>query len=79
MVEGEAKALILWVFIHPRKTWRPLPDTVQDFEIAPGEKDGIKTSLSPVVVKALSATGLRSWESGRPKTTGTRCRTCFYG
>jgi transposase len=60
MVEGDAKALINWVIIHPRNTWRPLPDTVQDFEIAPGEKDDIKTSLSPVVVKALSVAGLRS-------------------
>ena len=32
MINGEAKALIHWVFLHPRKTWHPLPDTIQPYE-----------------------------------------------
>ena len=41
LVNGQAKALIHWVFIHPRKTWRPLPDEIKEFEIEPEEKADI--------------------------------------
>ena len=29
----EAKALIHWVFIHPRKTWRPLENIIQEYSM----------------------------------------------
>jgi hypothetical protein len=50
-INGQAKALIHWVFIHPRKTWRPLPDEIQEYEIEP-EKYDIKASLKPAIANA---------------------------
>lgn len=60
MVDGEAKALVHWVFIHPRKTWRPLPDTIQEYELKANENESIKSSLSRQIIKGLSTTGLKA-------------------
>jgi transposase len=60
IINGQAKALIHWVFIHPRKTWRPLPDEIQEYEIEPEEKTDIKASLSNPVIDALSTAGLKA-------------------
>jgi len=58
IVNGQAKALIHWVFIHPRKTWRPLPDTIQAYEIKPQEKQEIRDNLSKQIINSLSNRGL---------------------
>ena len=60
IVGREAKALIHWVFVHPRKTWRPLPDEIQEFEIEAEEKADIKSGLSKTVIDALSVSGLKA-------------------
>ena len=59
IINGQAKALIHWVFIHPRKTWRPLPDTIQEYEIESEEKADIKASLSTPIINALTTAGLK--------------------
>jgi hypothetical protein len=60
MVQGRAKGFVHFVFIHPRKTWRPLPDTIEAHEIQPEEKREIKENLSASVIKALSCAGLKA-------------------
>jgi transposase len=58
--DGEYKAIIHWVFIHPRKSWRPLPDEIQEYEIENDERESIKSNLSSQIIKALSAAGLKA-------------------
>ena len=60
MVDGQAKALIHWVFIHPRKTWRPLESTIQQHEIEDDEKARIKASLSKQLINSLTCSGLKA-------------------
>jgi len=60
MVGGEAKAVIHWVFIHPRKTWRPLETTIQEYEIEPDEKADIRASLSKQLIRSSTCEGLKA-------------------
>ena len=60
IINGEAKALIHWTFVHPRKTWRPLPDEIQEYEIEPEEKTEIKATLNKQIIEKLSTTGLKA-------------------
>jgi hypothetical protein len=60
MVGGEAKAVIHWVFIHPRKTWRPLETTIQEYEIEPDEKANIRGSLSKQLIRSSTCEGLKA-------------------
>jgi hypothetical protein len=58
-VGDEYKAFIHWVFIPPRRSWAPLPDTIQEYEIGAEEKADIKDSLSTQVINKLSTVGLK--------------------
>jgi hypothetical protein len=59
-VGDEYKAFIHWVFIPPRRSWAPLPDTIQEYEIGAEEKANIKDSLSTQVINKLSTVGLKA-------------------
>jgi len=59
MIDNIPKALIHWVFIHPRKTWRPLENTIQQHEIQDDEKTNLKTNLSKQLIHSLTCEGLK--------------------
>ena len=72
IVNGEPKVIIHWVFIPPRKSWRPLEDTIQKHEIEEGEKAEIKSRLTSSFVNSLSCEGLKN----ELKTLKIRSTTC---
>ena len=53
MVRGEPKCVIHWVLVLPRKSWRPLPDTIEAHEIEKGKKAEIKANLSIQLIHSL--------------------------
>ena len=58
MVRGEPKCIIHWVLVLPRRSWRPLSDTIEAHEIKQGEKAAIKESLTQQLINSLSRAGL---------------------
>ena len=69
MVGGEAKAFIHLVFIpNDRKSFRPLPERVQEFEIKPSEKKDLKTKYTKQRVEGLTAAQMKE----ELKTLGLR-------
>ena len=55
IVRGEPKAIVHWVFVPPRKSWRPLPDKIESHE-----KEEIKANLTAQLIHSLSCTGLKA-------------------
>jgi len=60
MVRGEAKAMVHWVFVPPRKSWRPLPDKIERHEIKQEEKATIKANLTSQLILSLSCNGIKA-------------------
>jgi hypothetical protein len=65
---NEYKAFIHWAFIPPRRSWAPLPDTIQEYEIGREEKANIKDGLSTQVINKLSTL----WLNAQLKELGIR-------
>ena len=59
LVNGAPKCFIHGVFIPPRKSFRPLKDEVEPFEIQEGERDQIRAALSMQIINSLSTAGLK--------------------
>ena len=57
--DGEPKAIIHWLLVPPRKSWRPLSDTIESLEIKDDERRQIKARLSPQLIEGLTNAGLR--------------------
>ena len=47
-----------WVLVLPRRSWRPLSDTLEVHKIKQGEKSTIKENLTPQLMNSLSRAGL---------------------
>jgi len=60
IIRGEPKAILHWIFIPPRKSWRPLADTIQAHEIKQGDKAEIKANLSTQFIQSLSCAQLKA-------------------
>ena len=61
MVEGEAKAFIHLVFIpNNRRSFRPLPDRVQSFEIEKAEKKKLKAKYTTQRVEGFTSTQMKA-------------------
>ena len=60
IVRGEPRAMIHWVFVPPRKSWRPLPDKIESHEIKQAEKAEIKSNLTSQLIHSLSCNGLKA-------------------
>ncbi len=54
-MRGEPKAIVHWVFVPPRKSWRPLPDKIECHEIKQ-----IKANLTAQLVRSFSCTALKA-------------------
>ena len=44
--EGEKRAFIHWVLVPPRKSFRPLDEKIQEWEIEPEEKAELKAKYT---------------------------------
>ena len=58
-VGAEYKALIHWLLIPPRRSWRPLGDVIEAVEIEPSEKEELK-QLTKLYVDSLGVDGLKA-------------------
>jgi transposase len=60
MVQGIPKAIIHWVLVHGRKSWRPLSDKIEGHEIEENEKAEIRGTLTEQIIHSLSTNGLKA-------------------
>jgi transposase len=81
---GEKKPIIHWTLIHPRESFRPLADNIEEVEIKAGEADEIrkvlpdhhliKTMNSEQLKAKMKALGIRSESNTLPSMRGTLSR-----
>lgn len=60
VVSGEPKAMVHWVFVPPRKSWRPLPEKIESHEIKQIERADIKANLTSQLIHSLSCDELKT-------------------
>ena len=59
--DSEKRAIIHWVLVPPRKSWRPLSDEIEQVELKPTEAVDILAALaSTQQIKALNCDGLKT-------------------
>jgi len=60
-VGGEPKAFIHWLLVPPRKSYAPLPDRIQDYEITDpaSERAALKQKYTAAFVNGITSEGLK--------------------
>ena len=61
IIGGEKKPIIHWALIHPRESFRPLADNIEEVEIKAGEADEIRKVLSDQqMIKTMNSEQLKT-------------------